>query len=98
MDTQTIITSVVSAVIIGTLAAIWGKLLTLLQDINTIRMGTRAGLLADITRIHDGAIKNGKINNDAMRIVHECYAQYHALGGNGYASALMDEIDALPTK
>lgn len=63
-----------------------------------LRSAVRAGLLAHITRIHDGAMAKGGISKDALRIVVECYTQYKATGGDGYADGLMSEINSLPIK
>lgn len=58
----------------------------------------RSGLLADITRIHSGATKNGCIRKDTLRIVEDCYAKYKGLWGDGFADAIMSEIRGLPLK
>ena len=68
------------------------------RKIGVVECGVRSGLLAHITRIHAGAVRNGTISKDALQIVSECYTQYKRLGGDGYADQLMKEIDDLKTK
>lgn len=90
-----IIIGVVTAIIITALTAICRQLQSIKEDFDAVKAGTRAGLLADITRIHSGAIKNGRISGDTKLIVMECYCQYKALGGDGFADSLIKEIEGL---
>lgn len=93
-----IIIGVVTAVIITALTAICRQLQEIKEDFAAVKAGTRAGLLADITRIHSGATKNGYISKDTFQIVMECHAQYKALGGDGFADRLMQDINDLRFK
>jgi len=61
-------------------------------------LGLRAVLLANISRIYEGSVKNGCIALDAARIVEECYKYYHALWGDGLADNMINTIRSLPTK
>lgn len=97
MDVQMVVTSVVTAIVITALTAICRQLQSIKEDFAAVKAGTRAGLLADITRIHSGSKKNGRISGDTFRIVMECYAQYKALGGDGFADSLIHEIAGLAT-
>lgn len=95
---QEILIGIVTAIIIAALTAICRMLDNFKTDFEAIKAGTRAGLLADITRIHAGATKNHYISGDTKLIVMECYAQYKALGGDGFADNLIEEIKPLGKK
>lgn len=95
MDIPTIIASVASAVIIAALAAIWQKITKVLEDVEATKDGTKRSLLSDIDRIHDGAMKNGKISDATQRIFFECYQAYKELGGDGYADSMKEDIKRL---
>ena len=95
---QEIFIGVMTAIIITALTAICRQLQDIKDDFEAVKAGTRAGLLADITRIHSGSKKNGYISGDTKLIVFECYAQYKALGGDGFADNLIEEIKALTKK
>jgi len=42
-------------------------------------------------------MKNGYYPIPDREVMREIYEQYHALGGNGVISHLMEELDELPT-
>lgn len=93
-----IIFKALAEVVDGKTAVILLGLWIIYRRIGVVECGVRAGLLAHITRIHDGAMKNGRISNEALQIVSECHSQYRALGGDGYADRLMQEINDLHFK
>lgn len=95
---QEIIFNAVSQCVDGKTMLILIGLWFVYRRIGVVECGVRAGLLAHITRIHDGAMKNGRISNEALQIVSECHSQYRALGGDGYADRLMQEINDLHFK
>ena len=36
------------------------------------------------------------VSNDDLKILEDAYAEYKAMGGNGYADTLLDRVRALP--
>lgn len=54
--------------------------------------GLRSSLLCHIDRIHRDAMRKSTISREALICVEDCYKQYHACGGNGYATNMMNEI------
>lgn len=95
---QEIIFNAVSQCVDGKTMLILIGLWFIYRRIGVVERGARAGLLADITRIHSGATKNGYISKDTLQIVMECHKQYKALGGDGFADDLIEEIRGLTKK
>ena len=68
------------------------------SDQKSLRDGTQALLRNEIIKEYDKYIERGYIPIYAMENVTSLYRAYHALGGNGTITKLMDELKELPTK
>lgn len=61
-------------------------------------LAVRAGLLSHLTRIHSATQGKDFIRKDTYQIAEECFKQYKALWGDGYADGIMDDIRKIPRK
>lgn len=71
---------------------------TLKAEYNAMKRSLCALLRADLVREHQRMMGEGYCTNYAYESYINLYKQYKALGGNGMAKHLMDEIDTLPIK
>ncbi len=55
-------------------------------------------LRSDLIRLHDGYVKKGYCPTAIKFSVREEYEGYHALGGNGVVTRLVEELMALPNE
>jgi len=61
-----------------------------------IMLAVRAGLLSHLTRIHSATLGKEYIRKDTYQIAEECFKQYKALHGDGYADGIMADIRKIP--
>lgn len=66
------------------------------QRLKLIERGQTLLLRSDLIRLHDIFMKRGYCPVSIKISVREEYDGYHALGGNGVVTKLMEEIVALP--
>lgn len=89
---QTIITVVVTAIVTSTIAYV----VTIRGQINSVKMGLRSLLRAEIICQHDKYIKKGTCPIYAKEELEKTYIAYHGLGGNGTGTKMYQEVMALP--
>lgn len=63
-----------------------------------IKMGIQALLRNDIRQAYKECAKKGCCSLDDMEDIQDMYDSYHALGGNGSATRIMDKLKNLPTE
>ena len=68
------------------------------SDQKSLRDGTQALLRNAIIQEHEKYTKRGYIPVYGMENVLSMYQAYHALGGNGTVTKLIEELQELPTK
>lgn len=64
--------------------------------LNLIEHGQMLIMRSDLIRLHDIFTKKGYCPVSVKLSVREEYDGYHALGGNGVVTRLMEEVTALP--
>lgn len=69
-----------------------------IDDQKALRDGTLALLRSELIRVYDKYVLRGHIPIYAMENVLALYSAYHALGGNGTITKLIDELKELPSK
>lgn len=74
------------------------KLKRQICDQKALKDGTKALLRNSIIQMYDKYTEREQIPIYAMENVNEMYEAYHALGGNGTITKLMDALRALPCK
>lgn len=79
-------------------AAIWRKQQRLCRRYQALNDGMRCLLRAEIIRDHAHYLDKGYIPVYAMENVLESYAAYHALGGNGTITKMVEELRRFPTR
>jgi hypothetical protein len=88
--------------IVALLTALYKKLSSKVHkqlcDSKSVKDGTQALLRNEIIKEYDKYIERGYIPIYAKENVTSMYEAYHALGGNGTITKLMDELKELPTK
>lgn len=67
-------------------------------EYNAVKKSICALLRADLVKEHRRMMDEGYCTNYAYESYINLYKQYKALGGNGMAKRLMDEVDTLPIK
>lgn len=70
--------------------------LYMLKEYIGVKNGVKALLRNEIVRIYETYSKLGYCPNYMKENVSSIYSNYHKLGGNGYATNLMNEIYKLP--
>lgn len=68
----------------------------LAKRLNLIEHGQMLIMRSDLIRLHDIFTKRGYCPVSVKLSVREEYDGYHALGGNGVVTHMMEEITALP--
>lgn len=68
----------------------------LADRLNLIEHGQMLIMRSDLIRLHDIFTKKGYCPVSVKLSVREEYDGYHALGGNGVVTHMMDEITSLP--
>lgn len=70
----------------------WNKSRSLSRRQEGIENGTRILLKMNLIRIHRVSSKNGYITYDDAALAEEIYDAYHALGGNGSGTHMLEDI------
>ena len=69
------------------------------KELEDIKTGLKWVLYDRIRHLGQAYIKEGAVDFDDRRILHEMHNSYHnGLNGNGDLDALMDAVDKLPLK
>lgn len=69
------------------------------EDVKAIKAGLKWVMYDRIRYLGQAYIKDGCIDLDDRRILHEMHTSYHSgLGGNGDLDLLMGQVDKLPLK
>lgn len=63
-----------------------------------LKQGVRALLRSELMRTHHEAMRQGWCTTTDKEVMERMYQDYHALGGNGIATTLHDEMMRLPTR
>ena len=99
---EQVATQVVIWAVVGILGWVVGRLtgqaLRDQTERDALYDGVRALLRSEIMRTHHQAMRNGFAGTVDKEVLQRSYDAYHALGGNGIATALYEEMMALPTK
>lgn len=64
---------------------------------NAVRKGIQALLRSEIITVYNHYYEQGYIPIYALENVQKMYEQYHALGGNGALTKLVEDLKDLPT-
>jgi hypothetical protein len=67
-------------------------------DQKALKDGTQSLLRSEIIRCYDVYTERGYISIHGLESVLAMYDAYHALGGNGTVTKLMEELRELPVK
>lgn len=95
---QSLLTQWVSAIVTFLLGFLWHRYRTLANREQNMEKGIRATLKLELRRIHEGAAKQGYITYGDEAIAEEIYAAYHALGGNGQGTAMINDLRKMEAK
>lgn len=68
------------------------------KEQDNVKMGVRALLKNQIIQMYNKYIDLGYIPIYALESVESMYTEYHALGGNGTITELVEKLKDLPTK
>lgn len=89
-----LVPAVCSGVVSG--VAVWAKMRK--KKDNAIADGVQCLLRAEVIRSHDKYVERGFCPIYAKEALRRAYKAYHTLGGNDVATALYNEVIALPTE
>ena len=70
----------------------------MLKEYIGLKNGLKALLRNEIVRIYETYSKLGYCPSYMKENASEIYASYHKIGGNGYATSLMNELYQLPNE
>ena len=76
---------------------IYSKVVTVTRKATATENGIRALLRNDIIKAYNKCEERGYCPIYEMENIEEMYTQYHALGGNGTITELVERIQDLPT-
>ncbi len=93
---------VCTSLLTAALLAVWRGQQKLRQELRqreqALTGGMRCVLRLELIHEHARYMDKGYIPVYAMQNVLDSYAAYHALGGNGTITKMVDELKQLPTK
>lgn len=75
---------------------LWRSLKTSKNDNRLIKDGVRSLLRDRLIHKCEKCIQGGYCSIEYHDEIHEMYIDYHALGGNGVVSRLVDKVEQLP--
>ncbi len=75
-----------------TLGHFWNKSHELSARQLAMEKGTRALLKTELCRIHRESTTRGGLPYDEESLAEELYSAYHALGGNGQGTTMINDI------
>lgn len=92
-------TEILSAILTSSLfASIVTMFISFIKDFFRSRKRDRIILLFIVKSLATDAIWNKYISTEDLKALEDAYAEYKALGGNGFADTLMGRARALPIK
>lgn len=92
------VSACISAIVAFLLSRIRGGAEKQLTNAGAMQEGMRCLMRQQIMDAHALATSTGYITYAEHAHIKQVYEAYHALGGNGSATELMRDIDALPAK
>ena len=95
---QEIIKDVFSIVMSGVMGYIVWILKTQKRDRDANSKGTMLLLRVQLIEYHEKWMERGYITKHGLENFVEMYDAYHALGGNGMVTKLLEEVKKLPIK
>lgn len=95
---QEIIKDVFSIVMSGIMGYIVWMLETQKRDRDANSKGTMLLLRVQLIEYHEKWMERGYITKHGLENFVEMYDAYHALGGNGMVTKLLEEVKKLPIK
>ncbi len=95
---QEIIKDVFSIVMSGVMGYIVWMLKTQKRDRDANSKGTMLLLRVQLIEYHEKWMERGYITKHGLENFVEMYDAYHALGGNGMVTKLLEEVKKLPIK
>lgn len=98
INVQTILTSILIAIISGFCAYVKGKMSKIGKRLTAQDKATVAMLRMDLRQAARGFLRDGYTDYDSLEDWDDMYEQYHALGGNGTMETLKIKIHNLPIK
>lgn len=93
-----VVSALCVSVLTGVWAGIWRKQKKLCRHYQAMNDGMRCLLRAELIRDHTHSLDKGYIPIYAMENVLESYTAYHALGGNGTITKMVEELKRFPTR
>lgn len=79
-------------------ASVFTQLIGFIKDFFRSRKRDRIILLFIVKSLATDAIWNKYISTEDLKALEDAYAEYKALGGNGFADTLMNRVRVLPIK
>lgn len=92
-----IVVTVCTSALTAVLASVWKKQKTILSRYQAVNDGIKNLLRIEIIRDCSHYLAKGSVPVYAMENILESYQAYHALGGNGTITKMVDELKKLPT-
>lgn len=93
-----IVVTVCTSALTAVLASVWKKQKTILSRYQAVNDGMKCLLRLEIIRDCSHYLAKGYVPVYAMDNIRESYDAYHALGGNGTITKMVDELKKLPTR
>lgn len=91
---KTVIVAIISS---GVLSSVIAAVVSGIQAKNTMSGGLKHVLYFQIKQGCIDSIRDGAIDDNSLRELHEAWEIYHdKLGGSGYLTTLMAKVDKLP--
>ena len=92
-----IVVTVCTSALTAVLASVWRKQKTILSRYQAVNDGMKCLLRLEIIRDWTHYLGKGFVPIYAMENIQDSYDAYHALGGNGTITKMVEELKKLPT-
>ena len=92
-----IVVTVCTSALTAVLASVWRKQKTILGRYQAVNDGMKCLLRLEIIRDCTHYLGKGFVPIYAMENIQDSYDAYHALGGNGTITKMVEELKKLPT-
>ena len=92
-----IVVTVCTSALTAVLASVWRKQKTILSRYQAVNDGMKCLLRLEIIRDCTHYLAKGYVPVYAMENILDSYGAYHALGGNGTITKMVEELKKLPT-
>lgn len=92
-----IVVTVCTSALTAVLASVWRKQKTILSRYQAVNDGMKCLLRLEIIRDCTHYLAEGYVPVYAMENILDSYGAYHALGGNGTITKMVEELKKLPT-